>query len=395
MGSANPVEVFENGFFKSLDTANFTDHPLYTRPVRLYVNENATMTYRNEKNVLITISHGYNKTLATLQMHGHQFNHLTITIGIQGYNFAENITDYINKYCTRAYLEVNLLRGYDIDDIQFSLKNYTSVSIIHTFNTTGVDQLSLDNAFPRMQKLNIDYHMNIEKKFPNLIEFVYFPTNDDPHAVHLNEFIKLNPQLQSIQTSLYYDRTFLPTLSSELLPNLESLNLRTNDVPHANDTVKVAKFKHVKHLTLNVRHSKLTYRLERMLESIQCERLESFTVESHTHHHGFLFNLMWRNKGLRSVTLLNTYPLSAVVAVNKQLPQLKELTMFVSIAGLSNLRELLAGAKTLDTVTIRLNPFNEVKYEDIVKHVPKNWSHSMRPDEYVDTYDIVQLKRST
>lgn len=393
-----PVEVSENAPLDSLATVNLDTNQLYTRPVTLYTKKDfASMTYRNEDNTLINISHGYNKTLAALEKLGHLFDHLMIKMGPEAYDLAEKLSEYINKYCTRAYLEVELIRGYQNDDVNILLKNYTNVKITHISGTTAMDKFYLDESFPRLQKLDIDYEMEIDHHFPNLTNFIYIPIRFyDIYMSYLDEFIELNPQLRSIHTSLYYDTNFLATMSTSL-PNLESLSLRTIEKHHLPDgTAEVAHFPNVIDLSLDVRNGKAiwTDRLKRLLESIHCPRLESITISSReSFAYPFLFELLWKNKGLRSVTIISSRPMNVLVDVNSRLPQLKEFTVqSPAKKNLPKLNELLVGATTLDSVNIRLDKSSIVKYADIVEQVPMNWSHSLRPIPE-SKYAMVELRR--
>lgn len=353
----------------------------------------------------LTSIDGHKQTLNILQLFGHIFKRITIKVQPGGYKNVADISHYINEYCSAdALQEVIMYRGkYIIDDGNYSFKNVRIVTLRHIHDHD--DSIQLNDAFPRMEQLDIDYGSNlsyIHFNFPHLLSFRLHSSSCSDNDLMLRTFYRLNRQLRSVEAPMFVNHAYL-TYLNEMLPNLESLSIRNlNSEIYGSNLIAhdVVRFKNVKHFSLDL----FTYNREwnvgirQRLSSIQFDHLESYTVTSNViDSTDYLIGLIVRNTAVANITIPSS--------------ELKYEQLSTLIDTLPNLRELTIGwaeRETCDELgrffvkafeTTRLEKINVLILEtyglwmtDVLEIVPPGWTTT--ETRVVKTSYLLQLERS-
>lgn len=274
---------------------------------------------------------GYDETILALRSFCHIFDELKITMYDIETEIAEGLSYYVSSYCGKIHQEIESTPRM-LEKMNISPMNVTNVKLSGLWSTREVKEFRMDLAFPRVAKLEIDSLMNLSYQYPHLTEFKLrsrYVDFDD-----LLGFMQLNPQLRKIQLPFFNNGTFL-SIMNELLPNLETLAFYIlNGLNYSYfDTIKATRFRNVKAFAIRSYISEDPYYMndiQKMLSSIQFERLESFDVTTYQPQ-TFDFFIGWitRNTGLTTVSIyysgLSSRQWSALIAPLTKL-QVLEIT---------------------------------------------------------------------
>lgn len=353
------------------------------------MQETVSMVYNRPNQWTPRIADGYDEALAALQTFGHIFNFVHIKIFSSGYEFVERIQAAVNEYCSNAYQTLTLSSEYGFDDFWLSEVNISFPIASNIISYLPSDPIRLDIAFPQMQKLEIGYVTDLHYHYPQLTEVIICISNDFPNYFNgseLLEFFRLNPQLRRIESPVYNIFSYLPSLSE--LPNLESLTLWL--FPLTDYTIpypSLARFRNVKVFSLDGdAHGAPTSEglPEELLESIQFDRVESFSVQTwNPNKLEFLTDMIAKNIGLRTVTIDCTFTFEQLSKLIRLLPQLKELTIIwhdeSSGSALHRLLErVIASDHRLEKLNVDLSKHVQITYMDLLEFVPGGWTYSKK-----------------
>lgn len=227
------------------------------------------------------IGYGMDQTLAALEFFGSTFTRLEIIIDLPGCDseIVQKIATHVAKYCSKATQKVILTRRYKHFNAHFTFPDATSIELIHQYESKrDVDTIELNNVFPRMQNLKVYVadKLKLDQHFPNLIHFEL----DKPIRENRFEaFLELNPQLQSVTTTMISQLRRV----NELLPNLQSIRFayRKEEDTSANGAIH---FKNAKKFSLDLMKidEDDTTNIEKSLSLINFDHLQAFKLVAAT-----------------------------------------------------------------------------------------------------------------
>lgn len=308
--------VLMNPRFRQLITDHYIIRQYHLHDRLIYIDNRVEIKmYSQEFGTVDQIANSYDEILSILEGFGEMFEQLKIVVDPHGYKHLDGIQRLINKHCSKAIQEVRLTVEYASNAVDsYEIDLFANVSFLNATDVTlerrGADDIPpirLDVAFPRMQKLTTNSVKDLNHHCPYLNETILNLWTNYPHLPTILEFIRLNPQIRSIELPLLSDETYLKTMS-EFLPNLESLSLRLSEVLLVRP-LPVAQFKHVKHFTLaDGRVQAILWNqkdIRPTLKSLQFDILESFTVAKSIHPTAtdFVVDLIIQNTALQNVTI--------------------------------------------------------------------------------------------
>lgn len=356
----------------------------------------------------VTSIDGHNQTLNMLRRFGHIFKRITIKVQPGGYEKIAAISHYINKYCASdAVQEIIMFRGTNIIDLgNYSFKNVKIVTIRHIEVPLGSDRdetIQLNNVFPRMEQLDIDYgtyFSYIHYNFPHLTTFRLHSACIE-NELMLRTFYRLNRQLRSVEAPIFTNQAYLPFLN-EMLPNLESLSIHNlNSEIYGSNLIAhdIVRFKNVKHFSVDL----FTYNREwnvgirERLSSIQFDHLESYTVTSNVIGSiDFLIGLIVRNKAVTNITIPSSeLKYEQLTTLTEALPNLKELTIgWEEKETRDVLRRFFVEAfeaTRLEKINVLLLESHGLWITDVQEIVPPGWTFTEK--RFIKTSYLLQFER--
>lgn len=307
------------------------------------------------------LADGYGETMRTLMHFCSDFNHLKIQLNEREDYLVSKLSYYVNQYCGDIHQTIEIDRGHRLVHWkELTLMNVTDVKIIRPRGGHLMDEFRIDLSFPRMEKMDIDYPMDIIHHYPHLTEFLFQSYLQRP--IDFIDFMQLNPQLRMVQVPLSFNNfTFLTTMN-KLLPNLESLTLQLRNGYRANsDENEIIRFTKVRAFAFDLFYDTIVS--EHLLRtSIQFDRLDSFEVRVYNHNagsFGFLIEWITSYSELSKVTFtteqeLSNHQLTALIA---PLTQLKELTISWHRSAFDVLHRFLSDSVTMKSSLERINIF--------------------------------------
>lgn len=362
---------------------------LNDREIMILADKNVYLGENDVDDEPISYTVGLHRTLTVLQTFGHIFERLDIRIRPNGYKFIGEIASVINRYCSKAVQKVTLFRGNGItSDSPFSFENATILRIRHISATGYKETLRIDAAFPLLQEIDIDYGSDLtflHQYMPNMRHLALLSSYSNDDETHLLEFFRLNGQLRSLRTPMFYKLSYLHAVS-QLLPDLESLvikNLNTHVYVRDSATRHTAHFKNVRHFTLDLftYNCKWNGALRDRLDVIEFDNLDTISVTSNVDNsEDYLIGLIVRNAAVRRVELPSTeLDGDQLMRLLAGMKELDELTMSWSDRSTRDvLWQFMSDA--LDSKLQKLNVLalenGELRVSDIVETVPAGWKHS-------------------
>lgn len=240
---------------------------LENREILIILAKTVTIKYKNEKNFWSPIVHKHDEVQLLLQNYGHICSHLRVEIQSAGYKYVEEIQFLVNRHCSKAFQEIMLRRDdcSAAENVNISFLNAVDVFLLHT-EFEPVDPIR---------------DIDLTNHYPHLTEIVFPAKYGYSDGIDLSGFMRLNPQLQRIESPIFDDVAYLKSLS-ELLSNLESLSLGVLTSRYTISSFPLARFENVKKLSLNpYLQGDLRFwsdKFQQLLESLQFDHLESFSV---------------------------------------------------------------------------------------------------------------------
>lgn len=213
----------------------------------------------------------------------------------------------------------------------------------------------------RLEISNSDYQPFLLHRFTHLTHFVLRTPICTSNPKIWQNFLRLNPQIRSFESTILWDRRFLQMISVEL-PNLEILSIEY--VPNCcsytiGSTNDIIQFKNVKKFSLNLMNFIDVWDMEARIKisAIQFDKLEKYSLTTDiTEKADGWIELIGRYRTLTSVeTKLFELNRDNLMRLDELLPKLNELTLqcFKNETVIDTKRFLLFGESTVNTVHIQ------------------------------------------
>lgn len=353
--------------------------------IDIYTTQNRAYIYSDGIESRTNIAKNYDQVLFVLRYFGHTFTRLSISIS--SIKYVEEIQFLINTHCSAASQEMALSQPYFAfaRNMNIRFENVTSVTIN---NASKADEpLQLDTAFPQMRKLTFNCHLNLNHHFPHLTEIMF---EHNSYGLDLSEFVRLNPQLNSVQSAIFNNSMFLATING--LPNLQSLSFAI--LPKENyknhNSFETVQFNNVKHFTVDLRHynSDLDWNglLGQLLEAMQFNDLNSFSVYLNNYYHPeaaeFLIGMVGKYTALQNVIFDAEISIDQMSQMIAPLQRLKDFTFTLWESAQTAdkwdrfIEQDIASNPELEKLNVKLPSHSRVYSESISNFVPLGWSHT-------------------
>lgn len=372
-----------------------TKYKLNTTEISITVGNDTHMVHTDHGR----FANGPDRVLFVLRVFGHIFGKLKINIHTNSQISMKMLSQHINQYCSNAEQEIVLIRSIAKHDSEFSFNDAEKVTLHWTMLYKNDNLWS--NSFPAMEQLNIINPLSLtvlKYNFPHLTRFALRSRTDLSETPDLEAFIRLNPQLRSIEIPICRDQKLLHYIN-EMLPRLETLIIGKTSVALL-PPQDVVHFKNVHHFSWTI--PKLStgswdYMLTHRFESMWFENLKSITlnaempgaVSAHIRH-------IVRNKSLRKVQIVSCELIYGdLKAIVESLQELRELTIeWERIRTLGVVRRLLTEMTHLNTVNIGFVDGVDIAAENILGVIPSIWQWDGHV-ENIDGKRILSFTRIT
>lgn len=256
-----------------------------------------------------------------------------------------------------------------------------------------------------MEQLAIEYKINLDFQYPHLTEFSLkksFTMDFDD----LRNFFQLNPQLRKVSLPFFRNATFLSRLN-EILPNLESLEIFACQDRKGFEGFQTVRFKNLKKIALTVftYNDDWTDELQRMLTSIEFERLDSIDIVTYYKNRNwinFLIDWIGSNTDLTKLSFifkeLNDQLLTTLIT---PLQQLKVLTItWDDQSTLDELNRILSNNVLMNSLITQINisipKYNYLNRTLVCESIPNGWQFTGmrevgRPFEMCDVIELYRI----
>lgn len=354
------------------------------------------------------IADGYIQTRGILQAFGHVFERIQLEIHPNGHKFAKEMSRIINERCSNAVLEVTLFGVNQKNDAsQFTLETASIVNLRHISAIGFNETIQLNKTFPRMEQLNVDLGSNmsyLNQYFPHLKGFKLQSSFGIENEYILREFFKLNRQLHSVQTPLFYNPAYLSFINDNL-SNLTSLSIRNVNTQNYSDNrlvQDIVRFKNVKQFSLDL----FTYNcqwndgIRERLEAIQFVDLNSFAVTSNLIDSvDFLIELIVRNNALNAVAIAaNELTFEQLTRLIEKLSDLRTITIEWQRRDTRDIlnRFLLRAVDfKMEYVNIKIIEDYDLRVDDVLEVIPvEHWEHFETTLVKPSNSKVLSFKRS-
>lgn len=132
---------------------------------QLHQNEIKIVFEKTDYLTVTGFAQNQSRIFPIIQMFGNTFTQLKIEIHSNGISRAENLSKYINQYCSNADQEINLYLDFN-NDWTFKFNNAKKVGV---YASIARSDIILENYFPQMEVLKTIY--SIDRR----VGYTYFP----------------------------------------------------------------------------------------------------------------------------------------------------------------------------------------------------------------------------
>lgn len=320
----------------------------------------------------VFLSSDLNGTLAAIQLIGHILKDLRYEVSEFGSKKIQVVFEYAEKFCPQATKEIEINR-FDkaVADWTYTFDHTTTQVSIRPY---GYGSMSLNNLFPFMETLFVDDLRNtITQHYPRLTYCSIRSIKNDHKNPNVYEFIRLNPQLRHFHTTMRGNATYMKYLS-EMLPNLESLSIKTDCFYPSDFTSESVRFESVKQFSLILgTGADYIATFHKFIGDIHFNKLEALTMWIH-------YNDVADNRPIEFITAnrdlkkLNTNILIAqesYVDLLEALPKLEEIQLRCNDGEEHSFAPLLTSNHNLSKISIR-DCYN-LNVEDFERIAPLKW----------------------
>lgn len=290
---------------------------------------------------------------------------------------AKRLEILVNKHCSHAFQKIKLPVS-SIVNADLSFPNASAIVLVVESQHSDQTIIQLETAFPRLQSLAINSEIYNNQHLPHLRKF--FLDVREPNIDSLINFMRLNPQLRSFQSTVPDNATYLTTLN-EFLPELEELSVELMTISRYNmeEPWPTTRFSGVRHFSVKLDTKELIHRP--VLESIQFDSLQSYSVQFCTKEKvDFLIRLMVNNTALKKVVMdsreVSYQQFTTLIA---SLPELEELSIGWGDPQRGNiihefLNHVTASNHKLAKLSIKIS-FNPIRVKGRLESIPQGWSY--------------------
>lgn len=193
----------------------------------------------------------YPIVLRFLQNFGHIITKLEFEAAIYDKGEATIITQYVEKYCSTSLIEINC-RDYPLNK---SNQSFEKVHVVDLEFSHEMTDFQIHRIYPYLAKLKLRMYNPVSDNVlaypcPYLKELDFHEIRDSKNASFITNFLRLNPQLQTIRLKTFVSFETLLVIRDKL-SNLTSLTLahRKNDFLQSKQIIHLPN---VEHFTLDV-----------------------------------------------------------------------------------------------------------------------------------------------
>lgn len=342
---------------------------LHKKVLRIALSENYYDSETEKFNI-----YTYPIVLRFLQNFGHIITKLEFEAAIYDKGEATIITQYVEKYCSTSLIEINC-RDYPLNK---SNQSFEKVHVVDLEFSHEMTDLQIHRIYPYLAKLKLRMYNPVSDNVhaypcPNLKELDFHEIRDSKNASFITNFLRLNPQLQTIRLKTFVSFETLLVIRDKL-SNLTSLTLahRKNDFLQSKQIIHLPN---VEHFTLDV----IWYDLgdfERF--PITFDNLISLEISSLALK-GVMIDLIEQNKKITSLSLplSNIWDLFASM-ISIRLRELSELELirlwWSNEMTADDLSDLLDNAEKLKKIIF--STWSGVHTSDLFSKIPKEWQIS-------------------
>lgn len=285
-----------------------------------------------------------------LKQFGHIVSHITIAVVNFAHSDSQDFFKYVEDHCKNATKEIII----HFPDTR-ALAHWT-----HSFDQT-VTKIAIpgyrrqafpfSTLFPYMQQLTVENVLGSEvQHYPYLTNCSFLSTDDDANDNKVIEFIRLNPQLRHLYTSIRSQISYVKFLS-ETLPDLESLAIRIDTVRGV-ELNEIIRFKNVKKFSLRLAHYHNTFRLVTPnIHFDQLKVLELNTVREEFAPDNFI-EFIAMNRGLKKIQTDVRMTPTIFNDLLQQLPELEEISITLYTRMVDSWGAFFTGNHGLKKITI-------------------------------------------
>lgn len=336
---------------------------------------------------------GHADTLIALKLLGEKFEYLKIELNTQNAAELKEFTEAVSQHCVNAEQEVHLFytvaAGYKLP----------AAKTVFVRRPLPVANARLNERFPRMESLRISPATDLAylaKAFPALTSIEFTKPFDVDSDEHVREFFRLNPQLRRVVKLPVGTSNGLLKLVNEAVPELQSLQCVRTETAATDETHEQIVFKNVRHFDTD------EFASHEQLKAIQFERLDAFTLHTHTEDAATeLLEWIVQNGDLESVGILLTaaddqpamlsYTFMARLVAG--LPKLTELTVnWLQQKSFRDIGRLMMDKNTLQTLNVR---HDKSSMQPFAKMHQFGWDVQEQNDLRVKQVTFIRVKEAT
>lgn len=387
-------------FRQLIEDHNITGkYSLHSHKISIYVNSALKLHLVNDSSQLIIDQQ--DEILFAIQQYGHIFKSLQIDIHLnEGYHHLDEVQSLVNKYCSKATQKItiySLSANYlSKSNVNISFPSAKEVNLIYDpLGYIHNSSIALDKAFPDLEQLYVNRLDDVNYNFPHLKHVYLNPPHLNVDAIHLINFMRLNPQLETMLTPVPNYPTFFSTLN-ELLPHLENLFCTLlQDSALQIDTFHSVRFKQLKRFSIDAAFAGDWFissrTLREVLDSFNFDGIEGIAVG--TDSAGLLDimieKLLVKNTAVKDILINANVTFNQLSSLIPRLPELKKLTVnWRDPSTLDVIKKILEFIVTsdhgLEIVCVELPRRDQMTNEDLLEFVPVGW-----------TYDETEAKQNT
>lgn len=307
------------------------------------------------------ISEETNQTLFILKAFCPLFGQLNIEITSETFKpqlSGNKITEYVNKYCSRVPQKAiyHQMSPYMDIDIAITFPNVTDGTIYVNEYTMGLYNISVNELFPRLQKLTTRYATSIllDQHYPYLTYFKVYEVNDrNSKHDQWTYFLRMNPQLETFESPQMCNLTFLLEVS-QFLPNMKTLSMKLEYERHFAPTSEIIRLQNVRIFEMNF--FRITNQMRENLPLIKFDRLESVKLsftQNQTDSQEFISDWIAQYKTLTSIELNFDMASDYLIGLAKGLDKLKTMKLnCASSEAATEIHNLMINGNNLEEIVV-------------------------------------------
>lgn len=349
-----------------------------------YDSEPTTFSYANTsqlkldpENDSIELWHSHNAMLAFKQF-GHIFTDITLGLMKFGSQESQQLFKFVDTNCKNATKQVIIVRAKDeeVTKWKYTFDDKTTQVAV---NTEFSKSLPINDFFPYMERLFItNITTPFVRHYPHLTKVLITKFENNNRNPNVYEFVRLNPQLRSFDSSMENNLSFVKYLN-RMLPNLESLGIYLSPCENSSNIAETnlgVTFKNVKEFTLRTKGE-----FGEAFGNISFDQLESYILENKFDRVNVtddLLDLILNNENLKFFKTKQKMTSKQLLRLVRELPELEEISIDWDY-GVFDAFEAIFNAKQPKLRRIDVRFFDSSETIDwIIDIIPSTWHHEER-----------------